>query len=113
MDFKIKFEKIQNNKYLAKLENTDILTYVSNIVNDISLGEMDSFLDVNNDSIIETLLARIIGAYFYKDKTVEHDDNGFSIIMVEIGTIKLRISVSRLSNENNKLFKLTGVMESN
>lgn len=112
MEFKIKFEKIQNNKYLATLENTEILNYATKIVSDISLGDINDFLDVNNNDIIYTILARIIGTYFYKDKTIEHNESGFSIILVNIGNIKLRISVSRLQDENNKMVKLTGVMES-
>lgn len=113
MDVKIVFEKIQDGKYLAKVENTEILNYVTQIVNEISLGEMNEYLDVNNEGLIESMLARLISSYFFKDKTVKYNENGFSIIIVEIGTIKLRLSVGKLNGENDKLFRVTGVMSSN
>ena len=65
----VKFEKVSDGKYRAVC-SIDINKQADDILRNISLDNVDNYLDANNDSLKKSLLARIIASYFFKDPSI-------------------------------------------
>ena len=104
----VSFEKINDGKYRAVV-NIELLKKVDIILNDISLGNIDDFIDVNNENLRKLLLTRYISSYYFKDKNLAYNEQGFSIITVDGLGFKLDISVGRIPTGEKEFKYISGV----
>lgn len=107
----VKFEKISDGKYRAVC-SIDINKQADDILRNISLDNVDNYLDANNDSLKKSLLARIIASYFFKDPSINFNKHGFATIVINGLGYKLKISVGIVNVDDTTVKQLAGVFYS-
>ena len=102
------FNKIKKGSYTTNI-TAELLEKANKLLEDMSLGRSNDFLDVNNESIKNTILARMIASEFSRHSNLETNDVGFTLIKVEGLGYKLTVSIGHIENNEGKVKTLSGV----